>query len=520
MAKLTTDTFYYFGLGSNMGRRTDTLRRAIRLIDERISSITYCSPFIETEPWGYKSRHRYLNAAVAVITNRDPHEVLAITQQIERELGRTTKTRDGHYEDRPIDIDILICEHNVVYTSELRLPHPRMWQRAFVTECMAALRVMKRYPPEQDSPKDLAEAPDPKTEPANYHYPRFGRHLRFGELVYCSKADTEPRVATIGFFDGAHLGHHHLAQQLVELNKGRQHRAIMLTFDRHPHDVVHPDEPPVQQLTLLIEKRMAFFRYGNGLEMWFMHFGPDMAALTAREFMERVLRDQLNIDTLLIGYDHHFGRPLPGETFDDYVRYGQELGIRIVRATELPGEQHVSSSAIRRAILGGDFAKANAMLGKTYHWWGKVVHGDALGRKLGFPTANLEPCHPELIIPSRGVYAAWASIPGKPRMRLLDDGKPINFIWEGRVAGPTDKGFPAMVNIGTRPTITGNATDGNPQHATVEAHIIGLDDDIYGEEVGLTFVARLRDERQFASEDDLVRQLQADRDEVLRILMP
>ena len=472
-----TNTFYYFGLGSNLGHREANIHAAIRLLGQRVGNITSSSPCIETEPWGYESPHPYLNAAVALITDLEPDRVLAITQEIERELGRTAKTHDGHYEDRIIDIDILVCEHHVIYSPDLRLPHPRMWQRPFVTDTLAAL----------------------------------------SDSECCPYADTEPRVATIGFFDGAHRGHQHLARQLADLNRGRSHRALMLTFDRHPHDVVHPDEAPVPLLTTLTQKRMQFFRYNKDIEMWFLQFTPYMAALTARQFMEYVLRDQLNVDTLLIGYDHHFGRPLPGETFDDYVRYGAELGIRIVRATELPDDLHVSSSAIRRAIMDGDFAAARTMLGRDFLWWGRVVHGEALGRRLGFPTANLVAKHPDIIIPPRGVYAAWVSIPGKPQLHFMEHGTPFDITFDGDHEGPHDGRYMAMVNIGTRPTVTQPATDDAPRQ-TIEAHILDFDGDIYGQELCLTLVARLRDEQHFDSEADLVRQLQADREAVRHLL--
>lgn len=445
---------YTFSLGSNIGRRMQTMRQAMDAISRRVGRVTSCSPMAETEPWGYQSTHRYLNCALEATSCLAPREVLAVTQQIERELGRESKTVGGHYEDRVIDIDILLCDKLVIYSPELRIPHPRMWQRAFVTDCLRKML------------------------------------LDNGSGGSCNDAVvTAPRAATIGFFDGAHLGHRHLAQQLVQLNRGRDAKAVMLTFDRHPHDAICPDEPPVALLSTPAGKREAFAYLRRDVEMWCMEFSPAMAALTAREFMQYVLREQLNIDTLLIGYDHHFGRPLGGETFDDYVRYGLETGIRVVRATELDSVPcHVSSSAIRRAIASSDFARADAMLGYAYTWYGRVVHGDAIGRRLGFPTANLEALHPETILPPGGVYAAMVTLPGGRQL-------------------------PAMLNIGTRPTIAAPAA-----RVTVEAHIIGLHDDIYGLHVGVNFRARLRDEHRFGSTEELARQLRHDRDEVVRLL--
>ena len=440
---------YTLCLGSNLGNPRNNIREAMRHLRACLGVPTAVSPITESEPWGYASDHRYANAAVTIESDLTPQQMLATTQQVERDMGRTSKSHDGRYEDRIIDIDIIAAGHHVVYDPDLRIPHPLMWQRPFVRTTLQELR---------PTIADLG-MPSPL-------------------------ADYTPRVATIGFFDGMHLGHRHLITQLTDLAEGHTLPPMVLTFDRHPHDVIHPDEPPVGLLTTADERQRQLQDIAPGAEMWTLHFTPHMAALTAREFMERVLRQQLNIGTLLIGYDHHFGHPLPGrrESFDDYVAYGRQIGIEVVRATELQAPFHVSSSTIRRAIAQARVGAAATMLGRPYRWQGTVVHGNQIGRQLGFPTANLQPLHPELITPPRGVYAAWAIVPE------------ASAVPEASPSGPS---APAT---------------------TIEAHLIGFSGDIYSRTVTLDFVAHLRDEQRFPSEAALARQLRRDAAAAKRML--
>ena len=500
---------YTLCLGSNLGNPRNNIREAMRHLRVCLGMPTAVSPITESEPWGYASDHRYANAAVTIESDLTPQQMLATTQQVERDMGRTSKSHDGRYEDRIIDIDIIAAGHHVVYDPDLRIPHPLMWQRPFVRTTLQGLR---------PTIADLS-MPSPL-------------------------ADYTPRVATIGFFDGMHLGHRHLITQLTDLAEGHTLPPMVLTFDRHPHDVIHPDEPPVGLLTTADERQRQLQDIAPGAEMWTLHFTPHMAALTAREFMERVLRQQLNIGTLLIGYDHHFGHPLPGrrESFDDYVAYGRQIGIEVVRATELQAPFHVSSSTIRRAIAQARVGAAATMLGRPYRWQGTVVHGNQIGRQLGFPTANLQPLHPELITPPRGVYAAWAIVPEASAVpEASPSGSPAL--------------IPAMVNIGTRPTVaaaastspaaaaaatavaaavpeaspsgpsgpSGPASPSSPSSpsapaTTIEAHLIGFSGDIYSRTVTLDFVAHLRDEQRFPSEAALARQLRRDAAAAKRML--
>lgn len=285
-------------------------------------------------------------------------------------------------------------------------------------------------------------------------------------------------VCTIGFFDGVHRGHQCLIRQVKDEARRRGARSLIVTFDRHPRAVFDPSGVP--PLLTTAEEKMTLLR-GSGVDdIYVLPFDSAMATLTAREFMEQVLKEQMGVTTLMIGYDHHFGRP-QGETFEDYATFGRELGIDVVLAHELEDE-HVSSSAIRRTLGEGDVAEAARLLGRTYTWTGNVVHGNAIGRDLGFPTANLEAKAPEKMLPARGAYAAIINHQS------------------------------SMVNIGTRPTVAGS------DDVSIEAHIINFKGDLYGQELTVEFIARLRAEHRFGSREELTRQLSDDRQRVLEII--
>lgn len=229
---------------------------------------------------------------------------------------------------------------------------------------------------------------------------------------------------------------------------------------------------------------MSLLRATGVDDIFILPFDRAMAALTAREFMEQVLKKQLGVSVLVIGYDHHFGRP-QGETFEDYKAYGQQLGIDVVLAQELPGE-HVSSSVVRHALEAGDVRAAAQLLGRPYTWTGRVVHGHAVGHKLGFPTANLQGLSSDKLLPATGSYAVLIQHQSS--------------VWKG------------MLNIGSRPTLD------NGSDVSVEAHLFDFDDNLYDEELTLSFISHLRQERRFSSEEELRRQLMKDQSSALAIL--
>jgi riboflavin kinase/FMN adenylyltransferase len=218
-------------------------------------------------------------------------------------------------------------------------------------------------------------------------------------------------------------------------------------------------------------------------------FTKELAALTAREFMQQILHKQLNAAVLITGYDNRFGHHRE-EGFDDYVRYGEEMGMQVMRGdAELmtDGKEAVSSSIIRQLLLEGHVELMPQCLTRMYQFSGKVMPGEHIGHSLGFPTANLElPCSDKLI-PAPGVYAVWAMLEKDRQQRA------------------------AMMNIGTRPTFEGKGQ-------TLEVNIFDFDGDLYGQEVDIAFVARLREERRFDSPEALVAQLQEDKKQVKDIL--
>lgn len=298
-------------------------------------------------------------------------------------------------------------------------------------------------------------------------------------------------VATIGSFDGVHLGHRSLLSQVRSIADERALKAVAVTFETAPKRVLHgggevhlsaPDE------------RMALLRGAGMDEVALLTFTREMAQLTAREFMQQVLREQLGVVVLVIGYDHRFGRGRT-EGFDDYVRYGKELGIEVVRGEVcMYGDEAVSSTRIRSCIAEGDIAEANALLGYRYSLMGEVVDGYKVGRKIGFPTANLRLHDEHKLLPAGGVYAVYVNFVGNDSFQVDGDNYPLKHI--------------GMLNIGQRPTLN------NGEERSIEVHILDFEGDLYGKSLRLEFVERLRDEQPFESVDDLIAQLHADRERV------
>jgi riboflavin kinase/FMN adenylyltransferase len=286
-------------------------------------------------------------------------------------------------------------------------------------------------------------------------------------------------VATIGFFDGVHLGHRHLLQQVSEVAHARDLNSMVVTFSQQPRHVVSHETKHFCLLTTTEEKLSLLRQTGINL-CEVMEFTPKLASLTALEFMQ-LLHDKYQVLALVIGYDHRFGHNR-SEGFNDYVRYGHDLGIEVIQATELPS---VSSTKIRELLLSGDLEVANDLLGYHYILEGKVVNGFHVGHTMGFPTANLQ-MNPEKLIPANGVYAVLVEMDNKK--------------------------YQGMLNIGTRPTLA------NGDERSIEVHIFNFHDDIYDKELRLSLVKRTRGEVKFASKEQLVEQLQQDATMIKHIL--
>lgn len=296
-----------------------------------------------------------------------------------------------------------------------------------------------------------------------------------------------PLVACIGFFDGVHLGHRYLLNRLKERAEDSGCASAVVTFANHPRTVISPDVP-VALIDTPEEKSALLAACGVDVCL-LLDFTPQLMETSAEDFIA-LLAERGHIKTLLVGYDHRFGRK-SSEGFDDYVRYGERHGVEVVRMSEYetPGQEHCSSSQVRRWLARGEVLQAGRLLGRPYRLEGTIVHGHSLGRVIGFPTANLRPSHPHKLIPATGVYAAQAT---------LDDGLT----------------YPAMVNIGCRPTVASS-----PDCAiSIEAHLIGFDGNLYDRSVTLSFIARIRDERKMSGLEELCVQLQEDRTSALQLL--
>ncbi len=287
-------------------------------------------------------------------------------------------------------------------------------------------------------------------------------------------------TATIGFFDGVHQGHRCLLAQVCEAAQVRGVRPLVVTFDRHPRQVVDAGWMP--SLLTTTEEKLSLLRGAGVEEVRILRFDHATSLLSARDFMLR-MRDEMEVRTLVMGYDHRFGHD--GRQGLDYASIASGLGMEIVVAHKLPGMK-ASSSAVRELLRRGEVDEAAKVLGYSYRLGGRVVHGRAVGRRLGFPTANVE-IPKEKLVPACGAYAVWV---------VLQDGS--------HHAG--------MLNIGHRPTMD----DG--EVVSIEVYLLDYEGDLYDETLSMEMVTRLRNEQRFGSAEALTAQLRHDAQEVGRLL--
>lgn len=315
-------------------------------------------------------------------------------------------------------------------------------------------------------------------------------------LLGVCKNMTKRVAATIGFFDGVHRGHQFLLDSLKQVAAENDLDTMVITFTRHPRQVIDPQWIP-QLITSSEEKKRLLLEAGIDHVMM-LDFDMQLASLSAREFMLR-MKEEMGVELLLTGYDNRFGHDRR-ETFNDYVRYGKEIGIDVRCATPFSLDStRISSSLVRRFISEGDVRRVTECLGRYYSINGIVVHGYQIGRQLGYPTANIYPDETFRIIPSPGVYAVRFCI---------NDGKPLLYVDE---RSEMEAGFPAMLNIGTRPTF-----DGHQQ--TIEAHLFDFNGNLYDRSVTVFFIERLRSEQNFDSPEQLMLQMAEDEQKARSIL--
>ena len=290
-------------------------------------------------------------------------------------------------------------------------------------------------------------------------------------------------VLTIGTFDGVHLGHRKIIARLHDLAKTINGESVIFTFDPHPRKVVAPEETNLRLLTSLEEKIVLFKQAGID-HLIIYPFTLEFSQMTYEEFVEIVLVGQIHTKFLVVGYDHKFGKNRQGD-FEFLKKCADRHDFQIEKLDVLlMNEANISSTRIREAIQNGDIETANAFLGYPFTLHGTVVEGQKLGRKIQFPTANIEASNPDKIIPGYGVYAVKVNV--------------SNHIFQG------------MLNIGSRPTVNNNA-----DHRSIEVHIFDFDSDIYGEQLELTFLKKLREEQKFSSIEVLKEQLANDKTDTL-----
>ena len=292
--------------------------------------------------------------------------------------------------------------------------------------------------------------------------------------------DLRPRVVAIGTFDGVHRGHRSVLKVLKDYSAEFDMEPLVITFRKHPLATIEPARTPVE-LTPLNKKEKLLKE--TGVNLLVLDFDEEMRSTTAAQWMQH-LYENLNVRALVIGYDNTFGCDGINYSLEDYKIMGEGLGIKVLTAEEV---REVSSSSIRKAVVGGDVEKAHEMLGRPYSISGIVTEGNRLGHTIGFPTANLLP-EAGVALPKAGVYSAF--------VKVLEDGSK----------------YPSMVNIGTRPTIMRG--DAN----VIEAHLIDWKGDLYSKEISIQFLHRMRDEKKFESIEALREQLAKDREQIRKTL--
>lgn len=280
-------------------------------------------------------------------------------------------------------------------------------------------------------------------------------------------------LLTIGVFDGVHLGHKHLIAQLKELARKQGYLSGVITFSQHPQEVLSP-RTKLPSLTG-IEQRIALLQ-DEGVDIVIpLPFTPQLAHLSPKQFLE-LLKEYLKMKGLVIGPDFALGKDRQGD-IDALRRLGREMGfsVTVVPPMRIGGEV-VSSTAIRKALAKGDMKRAQNLLGRPFRLQGRVVSGDRRGRELGFPTANLDVA-PGQALPTGGVYACRAYIDGQA--------------------------YSAMTNIGHRPTFGGG-------QQLIEVYLLDYQGDLYGQELAIDIIERLRDEKKFDTPQQLKEQIAKD----------
>ena len=291
-------------------------------------------------------------------------------------------------------------------------------------------------------------------------------------------------VATIGFFDGVHVGHRFLIKELQDWGKELNMPSAVITFPEHPRQVLHSDYRP--KLLDTFQEKMERLET-TGIDYCIaLDFTYELSLYSAADFI-RLLAEEYHVKGLLIGYDHRFGHDR-SDGFEQYVEYGGQVGMEVRKASPYDeGNIRVSSSEIRRLLQEGKVEMANALLTYPYPIRGRIVSGYKVGRTIGFPTANIEVDSPYKLLPKVGVYAVWVELLGKR--------------------------YKGMLYIGKRPTLQ------NGDNLTIEVNILGFSGNAYNDEITVSFVYAVREDKTFESVGALREQLERDRQTVDKLLV-
>ena len=291
-------------------------------------------------------------------------------------------------------------------------------------------------------------------------------------------------VVTVGTFDGLHLGHQKIIARMREIAQEINGETMVVTFDPHPRLVLYSDSKGLKFINTKERKFRLLEKFGID-HLIVIPFTKEFAKNSPEDFIHKYLMQKIKMQKLVIGYDHHFGRQREGD-FDRLTELGKKYGFEVEEISALhKNGTAASSTKIRNALIAGEIKLANSMLGYNYSITGIVVEGNKIGRTIGFPTANIEIEDKYKLIAAGGVYACEVEYQGQK--------------------------FSGMGNIGFRPTIGINGL-------VTEVHIFDFDKDIYGEEITIFFIDRIRDEKKFGGLEELKKQLGKDRENVKGLL--
>ena len=278
---------------------------------------------------------------------------------------------------------------------------------------------------------------------------------------------------TVGSFDGVHLGHKSIFENLIAISEKQNLESVIITFDPHPRKVLGTADKNFKLLTNLDEKIELFEQIGID-QIVIITFTKEFSKLSYRQFVENILVEKLNVREMVIGYDHHFGKDREGG-IDKLIELGKIHGFSVKQISpSTTNSKTISSSLIRQLLEEGEIEKANEFLGRQYSIEGKVVKGDGRGREIGFPTANIQLEDEDKVIPKRGVYA-------------------VDVVYENKL-------FKGMMNIGNRPTF-------NFDPLTLEVHIFKFNVYIYDAFIKIRFKKYIREEKKFSNVNELKTQL-------------